>query len=172
MAHFTVPWTPGELVAVARDASGRETGRSIQRSTSGPLRLLVDADRTALTADGQDAATITIQIADATGTVELAADTKVQVEVSGPGTLAGLGSADYAPTLPYTGSVTRTWYGRALGVVRTSTEPGMITVTVRADGYPDATATLTATDPPWSTEEKSHRQCTSPDCAPNTWPNP
>lgn len=144
-ATFTVGWQPGELVAVARDASGREVGRAIERSAPGPLALRLTPDRTGLTADGQDAATIVVELADASGTVELARDTDVRVAVTGPGELAGLGSANFATPLPYDGQRTRTYYGRALAVVRTTGEGGDITVTVTAEGYAAASVTLSAT---------------------------
>jgi hypothetical protein len=66
--------------------------------------------------------------------VELARDTDVRVAVTGPGELAGLGSANFATPLPYDGQRTRTYYGRALAVVRTTGEGGDITVTVTAEG--------------------------------------
>ena len=144
-ATFTVEWQPGELVAVARDASGREVGRAAERSASGPLSVRLTPDRTDLAADGQDAAAIVIEVTDAAGTVELARDTDLRVAVSGPGALAGLGSANFATTLPYDGDRTRTYYGRALAVVRTTGEPGDITVTVTADGYAASSVTLSAT---------------------------
>lgn len=141
-ATFTVPWAPGELVAVARDASGREVGRTTARSAAGPLGLRLSADRTELDADGQDAATVVIELVDAAGTVELAHDVDVTVTVDGPAVLQGLGSANFAAPDPFDDDRTRTWFGRALAVVRTTDEPGDVTVTVHADGYPDASLTL------------------------------
>lgn len=143
-ATFTLGWAPGELVAVARDSSGREVGRAIERSTAGELGLRLAADTDALAADGQDAATIAIELADAAGTVELARDAEITVEVCGPGVLQGLGSADFASPYPFDGATTRTWFGRAVAVVRATGEPGPITVSVHAAGLPTRTLTLTA----------------------------
>ncbi len=140
-ATFRTTWRPGELSAVAY-TNGRESGRQTLRSADGPLSLRVTTDRTELDADGRSLAYVTIEVVDAAGTVSATAAADLTVTVEGPATLAGLGSANPAPTHPYTGSTTRTYRGRAQAVVRAGREAGQVTVTVAAGNLGSATARL------------------------------
>jgi len=67
----------------------------------------------------------------------------VTVQVSGPGVLAGLGSARPRTQEPFGGSRCTTFDGRALAIVR-PTGPGEITVHVDADGCEPVTSTILA----------------------------
>lgn len=107
------------------------------------MSLRVTTDRTELDTDGQSLAYVTIEVVDATGTVSATADADPSVGVTGPATLAGLGSATPAPTQPYVGDTTRTFRGRAQAVVRARRASGDVAVTVDAGNLGSATATLT-----------------------------
>ena len=131
-AVFDTTYEPGELEAVAWRA-GEEIGRTNLRSASGPVRLEVRADRTGISSDPTDLAFVELMLVDEAGTVVVAADRQLTVEVDGPGVLQGLASARPDPEEPYTGSACTTFDGRALAVVR-PTGPGTITVRVTADG--------------------------------------
>ena len=62
--------------------------------------------------------------------------------VSGPASLAGLGSAHPAPPGPYTDAHDVTWQGRAMAIVRAAGETGTVTLTVTSPGLRSASATL------------------------------
>lgn len=141
VAKFRTTWQPGELTAVAY-TNGRESGRQTLRSADGPLSLRVTTDRTGLDADGQSLAYLTIEVVDAAGTISATATADLTVSVSGPATLAGLGSATAAPTHPYVGSTTQTYRGAAQAVVRAGRKAGEVAVTVDAGNLGSATTTL------------------------------
>ena len=143
-ARFRAPWEPGELTAVAY-TGGRETGRRTLRSADGPLFLRLSADRVTLAADGQSLAHILVEVVDAAGTVAMDSNRAVHVSVSGPASLAGLGSAHPAPSGPYTDADDVTWQGRALAVIRSGRTAGSATVTVTAPGLSASTTALTLT---------------------------
>ncbi len=128
LARFRVPYEPGVLTAVGY-RGGAETARSELTSAGAALMLNLHAESGSLAADGSDLAFVTIELADAAGTVEMLADEEVTVTVSGPGILAGLGTAAPAPTTPFTSARTSTYRGRALAVVRSTGEPGLVVVT-------------------------------------------
>ena len=66
--HLTwqVPYEPGTLRAVAR-RGGKVVARDEVRTAGRPARIVLDADRAALAADGQDLAFVTVRIVDAQG---------------------------------------------------------------------------------------------------------
>jgi len=140
-ARFTVPWEPGELTAVAY-TGGREIGRRTLAAAAGPLSLRVTSDRSDLTANGQDLAHVLIEVVDAAGTVDMVSNEPITATLTGPGTLAGLGSAHPAPPGPYTDADDHTWQGRALAVIRASREAGPVTLPVTSPLFGRASAAV------------------------------
>jgi beta-galactosidase len=142
-AEFTVPFEPGELVAIARTA-GVESGRDVLRSATGEVALRVVADRAEIAAADDDLAFVSIELADADGIVPPDNDRPVRVVVTGSGVLLGLGSGRPDSEETYSGSEHLTFDGRALAIVRPTGE-GPITVTVTSDGVDPCSVTLMAT---------------------------
>ncbi len=137
-AVFAVPYAPGTLRAAGLTA-GRETER-FELVTAGPATALrLTADRSALRADGQDLSFVTVEVIDAAGRVVPSATDRVTYTLTGPGTLAGIGSADLTSTETYRANPRHTHAGRALGVVRTQTTAGQLTLTATAAGLAPAT---------------------------------
>ena len=130
LARFTVPYQPGTLTAVAyRD--GVETSRTSLTSATGPVRLDVTG-KSRIVADGADLIFADISLVDDAGVVEMLADEPVEVTVSGPGELIGFGTAAPATTESFLSASRTTFRGRALAVIRSTGEPGQITVTATA----------------------------------------
>ena len=145
VARFRTPYRPGELLAVGYRA-GRETGRSTLVS-AGPARLRLVAETRTLAADGQDLAFVHVELADDHGTVEMLATDAVTISVTGPGDLAGFGSAAPETEETFTGDTHTTYYGRALAVIRAGHRPGPITVSATSRHHGAATTELRATAP-------------------------
>ena len=141
-ATFTVPYRPGELVAVAYSAEGGEIGRDRLKSAGAGIRLRVAPESDGLRADGADLAYIPIEITDDDGIVRPLADREVTVEVSGAGTLLGFGSAEPITEEGFSTNCHTTYFGRCLAVVRAGHAEGDITILVTADGCEPVTIVL------------------------------
>ncbi|WP_251452184.1 glycoside hydrolase family 2 TIM barrel-domain containing protein [Microbacterium sp. Marseille-Q6648] len=139
-ARFETTWQPGELVAVARRA-GAESGRHALRSSAGSLALVARAESDEAGPDGL--VYVVARVEDATGIVPCDADTRVRVEVTGPGELAGLGTGRARTEETFSSDTVTTYDGRALAIVR-PTGAGEITVTVSAEGFAPARAVVIA----------------------------
>ena len=142
LARFEVAYQPGELVAVAC-AGGTEQARTAVRTATGPLRLVVTADREVVRADATDLVHVEILLADEHGTVT--GDRQVSVEVTGPSTLAGLGSGRPRTEEPFGAARCTTFDGRALAVVRPS-GAGEIEIRISAENCAPVTVTVRATE--------------------------
>ncbi|WP_417510079.1 glycoside hydrolase family 2 TIM barrel-domain containing protein [Microbacterium sp.] len=142
MATFTVPFAAGELVAVS-SVNGVETGREVLRSASDDVTLAAHVDRSTIRGSLDDLAYVSIALEDADGIVWLDRDCEVEVVVSGPGELLGLGSANPRTTESYLANRTRTFDGRAQAIVRPN-GAGEITITVSADGHETQTLVVHA----------------------------
>lgn len=131
-ADFEVPYSPGTLKAVGV-RGGKAVAQSILETTGKPVRLKLTADRTVLSADGQDLAFVTVEALDEKGRLQVNDDEIVHFTVSGTGTLAAVGNGDGQSQDPYSGDMCGLFHGRALVVLRTSRDEGQIKLTAKAD---------------------------------------
>ncbi|WP_329223108.1 DUF4982 domain-containing protein [Streptomyces sp. NBC_01485] len=143
--HLTwkVPYAPGELKAVAR-RGGRTVATDILR-TAGPAHAVrLTVDRKSLAADGRSLVFVTADVVDARGTVVPDAEHLISFEVTG-GTLAGLDNGREESAERYQASTRTAFHGKALAIVRSGTEAGVLKVTARVDGLREGTATVRTT---------------------------
>jgi beta-galactosidase len=144
---FVAPWQPGTIRAIAYQ-DGREVGRSELRSADGRIGLNLHAESDTLLADGDDLAFVHVELADPQGIVEMLDDDDVSIEVTGPAELVGFGTAAPAPAESFLSARTRTYRGRALAIVRSTGEPGLVRISARSPRHGSAEAELRAvTDP-------------------------
>ena len=139
---FETTFVPGEIVAIAyRD--GTEVARTALQSGTGLVGIDVRADRTQIRADDTDLAYIEIMLVDGNGVVHHSADRPITVEVTGPGELLGLGSANPCTEETFGEPTHHTYKGRALAVVR-PTGAGMVTIIVTTPGLVPQQVTIEA----------------------------
>ena len=141
-ATFTLPYETGTLRAVGILADGTETAPQTLQTADKPARLRLMADRTQLSADGQDLAFITVELTDARGNVIPLADQQLTFRVTGAGSLQGVANGNMLDMDSYGAHVAdgrnsaqhRLWKGRAMAVVRTGHKSGKITLNVSGAG--------------------------------------
>jgi beta-galactosidase len=132
-AAFEVPFTSGTLRADGVRA-GKVVAESVLQTVGDPVRLKLTSDRTVLDANGQDLAFVTVEAVDDKGRLQINADQKVQVALSGAGTIAATGNGDGQSQESYSGDTFNLFHGRALVVLRTTRKAGAIKLTAHADG--------------------------------------
>ena len=139
-AVFTVPYEAGTLRAEAG-------GKRATLSTAGePARLRLTADRSVMTAGGQDLSFITVEVIDREDRVCPNAAIPCEAIVKGQGTLLSFASADLKDCEPYTSPRVTTWKGRALLVVRSSQKKGKAQVCIKSS-LPTASIFIQSTTP-------------------------
>lgn len=144
-AVFTVPYAPGELTVKGLLPDGSESEESVSLSTAGePYALRLTADKSALKADNQDLAYITLEVVDRQGRVVPNASNRVSFSANGRGTIEATGSANLNDTEGYFRTDRNTWKGRAGAVVKSSHKPGAITVKATSPGLKSASIRLNA----------------------------
>ncbi|MDR7925391.1 hypothetical protein RIU76_11975 [Latilactobacillus sakei subsp. sakei] len=105
-------------------------------------------EQACIRADQDELAFVAIEIADSDGVVEMLADERVSLEVAGPATLLGFGTAAPASEEPFTGIEHSTFRGRALAILRPTGEPGVVRVTARSQSAGVASVEITAQSAP------------------------
>ena len=78
--------------------------------------------------------------------MKVAEDQQVTVLIEGSGVLQGFGAANPSTEQGFLASTHRTYFGRALAVVRATQEPGDIVVQVSAEGCEPVTVTLSVVE--------------------------
>ena len=132
-AIFDVTYQPGTLEVVG-STGGKETSRASLVTAGTPVTLRVTVDRAEIHAEYGDLAYITVDIVDADGRVVKCAENLVTFEVTGPGHLIAVGTANPVSEELYVGDRRKAWRGNLTVVVRSSGQPGEITLTAKADG--------------------------------------
>jgi beta-galactosidase len=132
-AGFQIPYTPGTL-RVEGIRGGHVVAQSILETAGKPVRLKITADRTVLSATGEDLSFISVEAVDAKGRLLYDSSVSAQFSISGAGIIAAVGSGDGQSLESYQGSSFRLFQGRALVVVRSTRREGKIRFSARADG--------------------------------------
>ena len=128
-AIIPLPYHPGELKAVALDASGNAVAQSILRTSTEPATIRLTPDRRTIHADGQDLSFVTLEVLDKAGNPVPDAAIPVTLDLKGQGTLLAAASADLRDVEPTTSPRVTTYKGRAIVVIRSSRKGGRATLT-------------------------------------------
>ncbi|MFF4056287.1 glycoside hydrolase family 2 TIM barrel-domain containing protein [Streptomyces sp. NPDC001668] len=143
--HLTwkVPYAPGELKAVAR-RKGKAVATDVLRTAGEPHAVRLTADRTSLAADGRSLVFVTADVVDARGVVVPDAEHLISFAVTG-GSLAGLDNGRQESAERYQASTRTAFHGKALAIVRSGTEAGVLKVSARAEGLRSGTVKVRTT---------------------------
>jgi beta-galactosidase len=143
-AEFTVPYSPGELKAVAYE-SGREIG-SITFATAGKAhQLKMTADRPKMKPSRDDLSYVMVTVVDDEGSLVPDAVVPVSFSVSGVGEIAAVGNANPKDVASFRELSRDTFHGTCVAVVRPVGKPGAIEVRADSPGLRYATMRLDVT---------------------------
>ena len=126
-----VKYQPGEIKVVAYDQQGNVAAQKVVLTAGKPAALRLEADRTAITADGNDLSFITVSMVDDKGTLVPDADHPLTVEVTGEGQFKAICNGDATSLEPFTTPSMRLFHGQLVVVVEAAKTKGSMTVTVR-----------------------------------------
>jgi beta-galactosidase len=132
---FKVAYAPGVLKAVGvRD--GKELESFSLKTAGEEHSIRLTPDLTSIAADGQGLSFVTVEVVDQDGMIEPNAGMQIHFSLEGPGTIAGLGNADLKDPERYQGIDCNIYHGRALVVLRSTRQPGILKLSAAADGLP------------------------------------
>jgi len=149
--HYRIRWddvtyTPGELHVVAYK-NGKKWAEDTVKTAGAAAKLVVEADRTMIVADGHDLSYISVAVVDGQGTLVPKADLLVHFAVAGPADIVAVDNGDATSFESFQANERKAFNGRALVVLRTRPgTTGEITLAVEAEGLPKAVVTLQATE--------------------------
>ncbi|MBE9461583.1 glycoside hydrolase family 2 TIM barrel-domain containing protein [Dyadobacter subterraneus] len=142
VAVFTIPYQPGTLKATSYE-NGKVTGFFELVTAGKPTHLRLVADRSVLNADRNDLSYVTVEVVDDNGRVVPSATVPVSFEMSGAGTLAGIGSGNPTDLSSFQGTEKSTFNGRCMAIARPNGVSGSITLKAKTPGLKSAEVILT-----------------------------
>ena len=140
-----VVYEPGEVLVVAYDENGNETGRKSVKTAGKPDHLVLTPNRTSLNADGEDLAYIMVQVADKDGNIVPTDEREVTFTTKGAGTFRATANGDATSLRSFQQPVMDLFSGAATAIVQSGNTPGEITFTAKAKGVKPATITIPVT---------------------------
>lgn len=134
-ANFKAPYEPGVLRAIAL-YNGIEVATREIRTTGAPAKIKLTADRDTIKANRNDLSYIKVEITDAQGNLIPNASVPITFKVSGNGEIAGSGNASPTDMESFNSPVCKTYYGKALAILRPlkDVKNGTIKLRVEAEG--------------------------------------
>jgi beta-galactosidase len=144
-SHLTwkVNYTPGTLLA--RAYRGQKVAAEDKVETAGdPAAISLAPDRSAINADGEDVAMVTVAVTDAKGRIVPVADNEISFSVTG-GTIIGVGNGHPNTTEPDKAQKRKLFNGLAQVIVQSGKKSGPIKLTATSRGLQPVTATIMAT---------------------------
>lgn len=129
---WAVPFVEGKLEVVG--SLGETQVRTSIRTSTPPTSMSVNVDQQQLKADGYDVAHIAVQLLDEQGNPVKAEDRIVEFALDGPGSLLGVDNGAIDNVQDFQSNQLKTHQGRALAIVQSTGQKGMIKVRVSGKG--------------------------------------
>lgn len=134
-----VDYQDGSIEAVAYDKKGdvieNTSGRKIVKTTKKASNISLSLDRNQIKADGNDLSYLTIDLKDAEGNLDISANNKIKVSVTGNGKLLGLDNGKQDDHTAFSKSERNAFKGQLVAIVQAGKKSGDINVKVEADGF-------------------------------------
>jgi len=139
-------YEPGEVKVVAYDESGQAVAEKVVRTAGKPYAIRLEADRTQLVADGKDLGFVTATIVDRQGNECPTANLQLQFKVKGAGTYRAACNGDATSLELFHLPTMKTFSGKLVVLVQTSTQAGDIQLEVSGKGLKKNTIKMVAVD--------------------------
>ena len=137
-----VVYEPGEVMVVAYDENGNETGRKTVKTAGKPDHLVLTPNRSSLSPTGEDLVYITVQVADKDGNIVPTDEREVTFTTKGAGSFRATANGDPTSLRLFHEPVMDLFSGAATAIVQSGENPGNITFTAKAKGVKPATITI------------------------------
>lgn len=134
VGSWKVPYSPGELMAIAYDEEGNILASDIRRSFGDAAKIKLCSDKYTLDCNGQDILFVEISMEDIYGNLVYNANNRVFVKVTGAGNLIGLDNGDSTDYDQYKGASRRLFSGKLMALIGSTMDPGNIRIEVTSKG--------------------------------------
>jgi beta-galactosidase len=139
---WRLPYAPGTVQAIGR-TKGKEILIQEIKTAGTPAKIVLEADRRIISADGTDLAFVTVKVLDEQGTIVPSADNLINFTVTGEGKLAGTDNGLQTSMESFKARERKAFHGLCLAVVQSNEKQGTLTVRATSDGIRESSITIT-----------------------------
>ncbi len=137
-AAWKVKYQAGELKAISRKG-GKEVLSTSRFTARKAAKIVLEADRSTIKADGKDLSFITVKVVDKEGNLVPNADNLVSFSTEGAGALIAVDNGAQASMESFKASFRKAYKGLCLAVLQSQESAGKITLKASAEGLEGAT---------------------------------
>lgn len=130
---WQIPFEPGTIKAVSRKDGKVVLEKEIQ-TAGNAVQLKATADRSEISADGEDLSFITVEVVDENGIMVPTAGNQIQFEIEGDAKIVGVDNGNPVSHESFKGSTIKAFNGKCLVVVQTGETAGEVVLTAKTDG--------------------------------------
>lgn len=127
-------YEPGTIKVVAYDENGNAVAEEEIHTAGKPHRIVLEADRSQIDADGEDIAFINARIVDKDGNFCPTEDREVSFTVKGAGTFKAIANGNAASIESFQLPKMKLFSGQLTALIQAAEKDGTITVTAKAKG--------------------------------------
>ena len=135
-------YEPGTVKVVAYDADGNAVAEKEMHTAGKPYRIVLEADRTEIKADGNDLSFVTVKVVDKNGNLCPLADNEISFKVKGAGTYRAGANGNPVSLESFQQPKMKVFSGMMTAIVSSSEEPGDIVLEASAKGLKKAVITV------------------------------
>ncbi len=138
---WKVPFEQGTVKAVSRK-NGKEILVQEIKTAGNATKILATADRSEISADGEDLSFITVEVLDENGTMVPDAGNQIQFEISGDAQIVGVDNGNPISHESLKGTTIKAFNGKCLVVVQAGEKKGEVVLTAKTDGLKESTVKI------------------------------
>lgn len=127
-------YEPGTVKVVAYDEKGNVAATQEMKTAGKPAKIILEADRNTIKADGKDISFINVKIVDAQGNFCPTQTDEITVKVTGAGKFISMANGNAADLTPFQSSKMKLFSGQLTALVQSTEKAGITTVEVSAKG--------------------------------------
>ena len=133
-----VVYQPGEITVVAYDANGNKADTQTVKTAGKAKKIVLKANRDALSANGEDLAYITVSVVDKNGNPVPTDSRRIKFKVDGAGEFVATANGDPTCLLPFQKPEMDLFSGMATAIVSSGKTPGTVRLKATAPGLESA----------------------------------
>ena len=135
-------YEPGTVKVVAYDADGNAVAEKEIHTAGNPYRIVLEADRSNIKADGKDLSFVTVKVVDKNGNLCPLADNEISFKVKGAGSYRAGANGDPTSLESFQEPKMKVFNGMMTAIVSSSETPGEIVLEASAKGVRKAVVTI------------------------------
>jgi len=114
------------------------------KTAGSPAKIVLEADRNRIAADGRDLSFVTVKVLDEKGVLVPDAENLVRFKISGEGKIAGVDNGSEIDHEPFKADYRKAFNGLALVVIQSTEKKGAIQLEASSDGLKPSALLITS----------------------------